>query len=275
MKKLKKLLITFGLSAMAVVSLSVAGTQVFRNSNSALVSTVNPSINSTIAPTKTTIIAKGEEPVTLISADNTNKSPELVAAKQDPSIDGYTIAVPKDNSTSEKYEQIAQATGYLERYPQLASSEFAARDGQKVVKDAALAFDSMRAAARKDGISLKVLSGFRDIQTQVGIFKRKGANIAAANYSAPPGHSQHHTGLAMDLNSLSPSFRKSKEYRWLKANAPGFGFMLSYENDESHCDMGPHNEPWHWVFIGKPAARSLMEDFISRAKQCGYDPEHP
>jgi LAS superfamily LD-carboxypeptidase LdcB len=192
-----------------------------------------------------------------------------------PSGGGYSIAVQTNNPAANRYHSIARQTGYMERYPQLASSEFTTRDGQRLVKDAAEAFDRMRAAARQGGVSLSIKSGFRDIATQEGIFKRKGGGVSAAEFSAPPGHSQHHTGLALDLNSLSPSFRNSREYRWLKANAPQYGFMLSYENNESRCDLGPHNEPWHWVYIGKPAARSLMEQFIARANQCGYNPERP
>jgi LAS superfamily LD-carboxypeptidase LdcB len=192
-----------------------------------------------------------------------------------PSGGGYSIAVPTNNPAANRYSAIARQTGYMERYPQLANSEFTTRDGQKLVKDAAEAFDSMRAAARQSGVSLSIKSGFRDIATQEGIFKRKGGGVSAAEFSAPPGHSQHHTGLALDINSLSPSFRNTREYRWLKANAPRFGFMLSYENNESRCDLGPHNEPWHWVYIGKPAARELMQAFIARANQCGYNPERP
>jgi LAS superfamily LD-carboxypeptidase LdcB len=187
----------------------------------------------------------------------------------------YSIAVPTNNAAANRYHSIAQQTGYRERYPQIASSEFTTRDSQKLVKDAAEAFDRMRAAARQSGVSLSIKSGFRDIATQEGIFKRKGGGVSAAEYSAPPGHSQHHTGLALDINSLSPSFRNTREYRWLKANAPQYGFMLSYENNESRCDLGPHNEPWHWVYVGQPAARSLMEQFIARANQCGYNPLQP
>jgi LAS superfamily LD-carboxypeptidase LdcB len=182
----------------------------------------------------------------------------------------YLEKVPANNSSSRKYHNIALQTGYIETYPQLDSSVMGTTNGQTVVKEALSAFNKMRAAASSDGISLKVLSGFRSIQTQVGIFERKGGGISAAQFSAPPGHSQHHTGLALDLNSLSPSFRGTAPYRWLKKNAPSYGFMLSFENSQG--DLGPKNEPWHWVYVEDPRAMKLMSCFITRAKSNGYDP---
>jgi LAS superfamily LD-carboxypeptidase LdcB len=182
----------------------------------------------------------------------------------------YPEAVPVDNPASRKYRSIAQQTGYLETYPQLPGSIMGTSNGQRVVRDGLNAFSAMAQKAAGEGISLKILSGFRDIQTQVGIFERKGGGVSAAEYSAPPGHSQHHTGLAIDINSLSPSFRNTPAYRWLKKNAPSYGFMLSYENSQG--DLGPNNEPWHWVYVKDPKAMRLMTCFITRAKSIGYDP---
>jgi LAS superfamily LD-carboxypeptidase LdcB len=300
--KIKKFSIVMVLSFISILLITV-GCQFFQNTNAASdgVSPKDPNISSTVEATTTSQVpkdinndlgttstdSKGGNFVPQTENDN-NSVAENPGDPQNPfgqsnenSQDNtkvnsgltYKFAYPADNQWSNQYDRIAKNTGYLERYPQMGNSELISYQGQKVVKDAATAFESMRQQAKKDGIALKIISGFRDIQTQMGIFKRKGNSVAAAEYSAPPGHSQHHTGLALDINSLSPSFRKTKEYRWLKNNAPKFGFMLSYENDESKCDLGPHNEPWHWVYIGKSEAKSLMSDFINRARQCGYDPE--
>jgi LAS superfamily LD-carboxypeptidase LdcB len=199
-----------------------------------------------------------------------NLGQQIIA--QDPSVgqDKYLEAIPADNSISRKYRSIAQQTGYIETYPQLATSIMGTSNGQRVVQDALDAFNNMRTEAAKERISLKILSGFRDLRTQVGIFERKGGGVRAAEYSAPPGHSQHHTGLAIDINSLSPSFRNTAAYRWLKNNAPRYGFMLSYENRQG--DLGPKNEPWHWVYVKDPRAMRLMSCFINRAQNMGYDP---
>jgi zinc D-Ala-D-Ala carboxypeptidase len=169
----------------------------------------------------------------------------------------YRVAVAIHNPIAEKYEDIAKRTGYLEQYPEIGSAETVEYQGQRLHKDAASAFDNMRQAASKDHVKLQVISGFRGIRAQ-------------AEYSAPPGHSQHHTGLAIDINNLQPSFRTSKAFSWLKEHGSEYGFMLPYGNING--DLGPNNEPWHWVYVGKPPAMKLMAAFLGRARQANYDP---
>jgi zinc D-Ala-D-Ala carboxypeptidase len=224
-------------------------------------------------PTSTAIAPKIIDAAPVASIP-TQTSTELVAIPQNgllASDEPYREAIPANNSASRKYHSIALQTGYIETYPQLDSSIMGSSNGQTIVQDALDAFNTMRRSAAQDGISLKVLSGFRTIKTQIGIFDaRKGGGISAAQFSAPPGHSQHHTGLALDLNSLSPSFRGTPAYLWLKKHAPSYGFMLSFENSQG--DLGPKNEPWHWVYVKDPRAMKLMSCFITRAKSIGYDP---
>ncbi len=182
----------------------------------------------------------------------------------------YRVAMAIHNPIAQKYEDIAKRTGYLEQYPEIGSTETVEYQGQRLHKDAASAFDNMRQAAGKDNVKLQVISGFRGIRSQADIFEGKGGGLQAAEYSAPPGHSQHHTGLAIDINSLQPSFRTSKAFSWLKEHGSEYGFMLPYGNING--DLGPNNEPWHWVYVGKPPAMKLMAAFLSRARQANYDP---
>jgi LAS superfamily LD-carboxypeptidase LdcB len=182
----------------------------------------------------------------------------------------YRVAVAIHNPIAEKYENIAKRTGYLEQYPEISSAETVEYQGQRLHRDAASAFDKMRQAADKDNIKLQILSGFRGIRAQAGIFEGKGGGLPAAAYSAPPGHSQHHTGLAIDINTLQTSFRTSKAFAWLKEHGSEYGFMLPYGN--AGGDLGPNNEPWHWVYVGKPPAMKLMAAFLGRARQASYDP---
>jgi zinc D-Ala-D-Ala carboxypeptidase len=182
----------------------------------------------------------------------------------------YKIAVPLDSSIARKYHTLAQQTGYLEQYPELSGTEMTEYQGQWLTKDAAAAFEQMRRAAAQAGISLRVISGFRSIRTQTQIFEGKGAGWQAAEYSAPPGHSQHHTGLAVDINSLSPSFAETAAFKWLRRYGSQYGFMLSYGNEQG--DLGPRTEPWHWVYVAKLPAMQLLTSFIDRAHHHHYDP---
>ena len=91
--------------------------------------------------------------------------------------------------------------------------------GKPLHKSCANALKTMRIAARKDGITLRLISGYRSSEYQIEIFKCKFKGEpteeelkARLKYSAPSGYSEHHTGLAVDLNSLEETFEKTKTF---------------------------------------------------------------
>ena len=76
----------------------------------------------------------------------------------------------------------------------------------------------MKAAASNKGISLWIVSGFRSYSTQEGLYNRyvsQYGQASADTFSAKPGHSEHQTGLAFDLNSIDDNFGNTKEGIWL------------------------------------------------------------
>jgi LAS superfamily LD-carboxypeptidase LdcB len=186
---------------------------------------ITPADKITSPPTKLAKVLAGgsankvEPP---ISIKPNQKSPATAANKSPNTRDAtignqasYRVAVAIHNPIAEKYEDIAKRTGYLEQYPEIGSAETVEYQGQRLHKDAASAFDNMRQAATKDNVKLQIISGFRGIRAQADIFEGKGGGLQAAEYSAPPGHSQHHTGLAIDINTLETSFRTSKAFMWV------------------------------------------------------------
>ena len=118
---------------------------------------------------------------------------------------------------------------------------------------------SMEAAAKADGVDLVVISGFRTIAEQQQLFfdiskQRNQTPAQRAKVSAPPGHSEHHTGYAIDIGdanvasaNLSTSFEKTAAFQWLQNNAAKYGFELSFPMNNS---QGVMYEPWHWRFVG-------------------------
>ena len=121
------------------------------------------------------------------------------------------------------------------------------------------AFNEMASAAAKDGVSLYIVSGYRSYATQQGLYSRYAAKdgyAAADTYSARPGHSEHQTGLAMDLNSLSASFAYTKEGRWLAANAYKYGFIIRYPYSKQSV-TGYVYEPWHVRYLGRSLAAAV------------------
>jgi len=190
-----------------------------------------------------------------------------LSANAGPPID-EPVTAPAPASTVEN-------TGLLSHhpYPEAPQSELMPvnHSGEKVVylrKSAARQFLLMQTSARRDGINIIPISGFRDIAYQTNLFNRNVARLGgvqqARKVSAPPGYSEHHTGYALDLGdgnapqtAIEPSFEKTRAFRWLKNNAVRYGFEISFDRGNP---QEVNYEPWHWRYIGNKEA---LETFYS------------
>ncbi len=117
--------------------------------------------------------------------------------------------------------------------------------------------------AKNAGVTLRVLSAYRSYERQKAIYERMIAQYGkeyAVTVSAPPGHSQHQLGVAIDFNSLEQEFGESKEGKWLAAYAFRFGFSLSYPQGQEMY-TGYIYEPWHYRYVGKKAAALIFTVF--------------
>ena len=141
--------------------------------------------------------------------------------------------------------------------------------------EAAEAFLSMQAAAAKDGVDVRMQSGYRSVSYQKKLYddktqyyRNKGLSEAAAREKAaaivnPPGCSEHNCGLAADLNSpehttLDTGFADTAAFRWLCENAEQYGFILRYPK-EAESVTGITYEPWHWRYVGAENAALLNQ----------------
>jgi D-alanyl-D-alanine carboxypeptidase len=132
-------------------------------------------------------------------------------------------------------------------------------------RDAAEALEDLFAAAARDGVRLVGISGYRSYATQRTIFARQvrtKGETEAARVSARPGTSEHQTGLAIDVSSasvdyaLSAGFGRSREGRWLSANAHRFGFIIRYPEGREAV-TGYIYEPWHIRYVGTELAGQI------------------
>ena len=101
----------------------------------------------------------------------------------------------------------------------------------------------MRDEAKKEGIYLVFLSGYRSINLQNEIFYslksfRNQEASERARVSAPPGYSEHSTGFAIDIGDATQretdfetEFEKTDAFKWLIKNAAKFHFKLSFTKD--------------------------------------------
>ena len=120
-------------------------------------------------------------------------------------------------------------------------------------------FNKMKDAAKKDGVSLKVISGFRSYNTQKYLYNnyvKADGKAAADRYSARPGHSEHQTGLAADINKISYTWGDTKEGKWLNDNCYKYGFVIRYTKD-GESKTGYKFEPWHIRYLGVDIATKL------------------
>lgn len=170
-----------------------------------------------------------------------------------------TETSPTTSSTDN--DEVDNILGHLP-YEEAPASELEpiSLDGRiKLRKAAAEKFKAMSEAASREGITLVPLSGFRSLTEQEYLFfevKAERGQVASkrAEVSAPPGHSEHHTGYAIDIGdaevpatNLSPDFENTAAFKWLEENAAYYSFELSFPEDNP---QGISYEPWHWRFVG-------------------------
>ena len=167
-----------------------------------------------------------------------------------------------ENKTPEEIEEITEnILGHLP-YEQASTEDLKniTSDGSIRLKIAAAnKFLQMQQDAKKQGINLIPISGFRTVSEQEYLFfeikaQRKQDASKRAEVSAPPGYSEHHTGYAIDIGdgnvpstNLSPRFDQTTAYKWLEKNAAKYSFELSFPEDNQ---QGISYEPWHWRYVG-------------------------
>lgn len=132
-------------------------------------------------------------------------------------------------------------------------------------KEAADALEKLFEKAKKDSVKICAISGFRSYELQKVVHtkyvSRLGKNVAGT-VSAPPGYSEHQTGLAVDISSgsvnyqLVTSFGSTREGKWLSQNADDFGFILRYPEGKTSI-TGYSYEPWHIRYIGIEPAKDI------------------
>lgn len=118
--------------------------------------------------------------------------------------------------------------------------------------------------ALKDNLNLYVFSAYRNYQKQEYLYYV--VNNQNDDYSARPGHSEHHSGFAFDISTLdiglTVDFANSKEYNWLINNCYRYGFILRYPKDKENITLYKF-EPWHFRYVGKTIALNIYENNLT------------
>ena len=129
-------------------------------------------------------------------------------------------------------------------------------------------YQAMCRAAAKEDVWFWVASGYRSVEEQETVLERavqenikagmpeQQAREDALRTIAKPGCSEHHTGLAVDLNEVSSDFEATKAYAWLQKHSHEYGFVQRYREEKSAI-TGIDNESWHYRYVGRKHAKEM------------------
>lgn len=148
-------------------------------------------------------------------------------------------------------------------------------NGLQIAAEARQALEKMLSDCEAAGLDVTVCSAYRTESTQNRLYQNKIARLRAAGYSreealaeagrwvAPPGTSEHQTGLAVDIMAtdypvLDEKQAKTEEQQWLMEHCWEYGFILRYPTDKSSV-TGIGYEPWHYRYVGQETAASIYE----------------
>ena len=130
------------------------------------------------------------------------------------------------------------------------------------------AFEKLSYDASLLGYRIIATSAYRDYKYQEELFNyyvtEKGLDYALM-CSAKSGHSEHQTGLAVDVEGSNfdyDEFENSEEFNWMSKNAHKYGFILRYPKGSEHI-TGFKYEPWHYRYVGIDAATYIYENNIT------------
>lgn len=179
--------------------------------------------------------------------------------------EAMTVIVNKQRSLPEGYEP----DDLVE--PNVPFSFDGPHEKRHMRKEAAEALEKLFAGAKADDIELRAVSGYRSYQRQVSIYnnnvKTKGQEYTD-RVSSVPGHSEHQTGLAIDVsspsvgNAIEEVFGTSKEGQWLAEHAAEYGFIIRYPKGEEAI-TGYVYEPWHIRYVGTDLAPDIVKSGLT------------
>ena len=170
----------------------------------------------------------------------------------------YDILVNKNNRLTDDY---------IPNDLETISLEYACQD-KYLRHDAKVAFENMSKKAKEEGFTIIAVSTYRSYDYQEKLYNGyvldKGFYYADLA-SARPGHSEHQTGLAVDVSNSTldyDNFEDTKEFIWMQNNAYKYGFILRYPKAKFHI-TGFKYEPWHYRYVGTDISTYIYNNNIT------------
>lgn len=139
--------------------------------------------------------------------------------------------------------------------------------GNKITEETYNQYKLMFNAAKKENLTIIINDSYRTFENQKESWDKFGDD-----YAARAGHSEHHTGLAVDVVSPSSNgdtFEQTKEYAWLQEHAHEYGFILRYPKDKEYI-TGYAYESWHYRYLGVDLATKVYNSGLTYDEYYAY-----
>lgn len=187
-------------------------------------------------------------------------------SKETDTTKGSSLLVNKFNSLPADYQPNLVKTSNWYAYP----------DADEMDEEAYYAYISMYNAAKEEGFNIAMYSTYRPYDEQEEIYndyKAAYGSEYADSYAARPGHSEHQTGLVVDVlidsNYTRENFDTSPQFDWLINNSYKYGFILRYPKDKEYI-TGYKYESWHYRYVGVEIATYIYEHNITFDEYYAY-----
>ena len=127
------------------------------------------------------------------------------------------------------------------------------------------------------GYTFEFNNGYRTIQNQIDVmeyyvqqymdqgYTREEATAEASTFVAPPGHSEHHLGLALDILNVEDG---PPCLEWLHEHCWEYGFILRY-TAEKEAITGYVDEPWHFRYVGTEVSMDMKDSGLCLEEYLG------
>lgn len=117
---------------------------------------------------------------------------------------------------------------------------------------------------------IMIACGYRSYDTQVSLFNEEIDSVGsgeAEQWVAPPGYSEHQTGLVFDFDlniqgGDGIDYNGDGIYSWINENCEDYGFIVRYISGKEEI-TGYSEEPWHFRYVGIPHSQYIADNGIT------------
>ena len=134
-------------------------------------------------------------------------------------------------------------------------------------KEAKIMFERLSHDSIKNKTPVYGQSGYRSYDKQETLYKnaiKQNGKEQADSDTARPGHSEHQTGLTIDVSSTKSgnmlNFENTPSFKWMQNNAYKYGFILRYPKGKESIH-GFIYESWHYRYVGIKVAKDMHDNY--------------